>query len=137
MFLIKFIMSYFSHQFAFLEHTWADGIGKWTNSRQLFSHWKTFLISTFKKGTDYSNRGQKWSFWPSILLSKLVQNTWLLTYRVYTVSFFFKIFLMWTIFKVFIQSVTILFLLLCFGFLVVRQVGSKIPDQGSNPHPLH
>ena len=42
---------------------------------------------------------------------------------------------MWTIFKVFIEFVTIL--ILCFGFVVVRHVGSQLPDQGSNLYPLH
>ena len=42
------------------------------------------------------------------------------------IFFFFKIF-MWTIFKVFIEFVTIL--LLCFGFLALRYVGSLLPDQ--------
>ena len=44
-------------------------------------------------------------------------------------------FLLWTIFKVFIEFVTIL--ILCFGFVVVRHVGSQLPDQGSNLYPLH
>ena len=42
---------------------------------------------------------------------------------------------MWTIFKVFIEFVTILLLFfLCFVFLVWRHVGSFLPDQGLNPH---
>ena len=53
--------------------------------------------------------------------------------------FFFKIFffLMWTIFKVFTEFVTILLLFYVFGFLAVRHVGSWLPDQGWYPHPLH
>ena len=39
---------------------------------------------------------------------------------------YLKIFLMWTIFKVFIEFVTIL-LLFCFGFLASRHVGSLAP----------
>ena len=38
--------------------------------------------------------------------------------------FFLKIFLMWTIFKVLIECVTILLLFLYFGFLAARHVGS-------------
>ena len=48
-------------------------------------------------------------------------------------NFFFKI---WTSFKVFIKFVKILLLFLCFGFLITRRVGSQVPDQGLNPHPL-
>ena len=44
---------------------------------------------------------------------------------------------MWTIFKVFIEFVTILLLFSCFGVLALRHVGSYLPDQGSNLHPLH
>ena len=42
---------------------------------------------------------------------------------------------MWTIFKVFIEFVTILHV---FHVLVFasRHVGSELQDQGSNPHPL-
>ena len=43
---------------------------------------------------------------------------------------------MWTIFKVFMELVTVLFLF-CFEFLVARHVGSSFLDQGWNPHPLH
>ena len=38
--------------------------------------------------------------------------------------FFFKIFLMWTIFKVFIEFVDSIASVLCFGFLAPRHVGS-------------
>ena len=38
-------------------------------------------------------------------------------------SFFFNIFLMWPIFKVFIEFVTILLSVLCFSFLISRHVG--------------
>ena len=41
------------------------------------------------------------------------------------------------LFKVFVEFVTILLLFLCFGFLSGRHVGSQLPRQGSNPHPLH
>ena len=41
---------------------------------------------------------------------------------------------MWTIFKVLIEFVTVF--VLSFGFLAVRHVGSQLPDQRSNPHPL-
>ena len=45
---------------------------------------------------------------------------------------------MGTIFKVFIEFVTILLpVFLCFSVLAARYVGSYVPDQGSNPHPLH
>ena len=39
-------------------------------------------------------------------------------------------------FKVFTEFLTIL-LLFCFGFLAMRHAGSQIPNQASNPHPLH
>ena len=42
---------------------------------------------------------------------------------------------MWTIFKVFIEFVTILLLFLCFGILALRYVGSQLPEWGLNPHP--
>ena len=41
-----------------------------------------------------------------------------------TMTFFFKDFLMWTIFRVFIKFVTILLFFLCFGILVMRHLGS-------------
>ena len=46
-------------------------------------------------------------------------------------SFFFLIFLMWTIFKVFIELVTILFLLLFLGggVLAVRHLSSPTRDR--------
>ena len=40
---------------------------------------------------------------------------------------------MWTIFKVFIEFVTIL--LLCFHSLAMMYVGSSLPDKESDPHP--
>ena len=46
-------------------------------------------------------------------------------------------FSIWTIFKVFSEFVTIFLLFLCFGFLVVRHMGSQLSNQGSNPHSLH
>ena len=39
---------------------------------------------------------------------------------------------MWTIFKVFIESVTLLLLFCVLVFLATRHVGSYLPDQGSN-----
>ena len=44
---------------------------------------------------------------------------------------------MWTIFKVFIEFVTVLLLFYVLVFLSSRHVGSWLPDQGSNPHFLH
>ena len=41
-----------------------------------------------------------------------------------------------TIFKVFIEFVTILFLFYVLVFLAMRHVGSHFPDQGLNPCPL-
>ena len=41
---------------------------------------------------------------------------------------------MWTTFKVFIDSVTIL-LLFCFGFLAVRHMGILAPGPGIEPAP--
>ena len=46
------------------------------------------------------------------------------------------IFLMETIFIVFIEFVNNIASVLCFGSLAARHVGSQLPDQGSNPHPL-
>lgn len=51
-----------------------------------------------------------------------------------SLSLFLKLFLMWTTFKVFIDSVTIL-LLFCFGFLAVRHMGILAPGQGIEPAP--
>ena len=64
------------------------------------------------------------------------------------VPLFFKIFfffLMWTIFKVFIEFIIILFLffvcllvsVFCFSVSVMRPVGSYLPSQGSSPYPLY
>ena len=44
---------------------------------------------------------------------------------------------MQTLFKVFIEFVTILSLFYVFGFLDGRHVVSQLPNQGSNLHPLH
>ena len=44
---------------------------------------------------------------------------------------------MWTIFQVFIEFVTILLLFYVLVFLATRHVGSYLPDQELNPHPLH
>ena len=52
------------------------------------------------------------------------------------ISFLKDFFLMWTIFKVFTESVTVL-LQFCFGFLALRYVGSQLPNQGLNLHALH
>ena len=43
---------------------------------------------------------------------------------------------MWIIFKVFNEFVTILLLFHHLVSLAMRPVGSQLPDQGSNPHPL-
>ena len=43
---------------------------------------------------------------------------------------------MWTILKVFIECVTILLLFHVLVFLAKRHVGSLLPHQGWNPHPL-
>ena len=50
-------------------------------------------------------------------------------------SFFF--FLMQTILKVLHWICYNIDSVLCFGLLAVRHVGSQLPDQGSNPYPLH
>ena len=52
-----------------------------------------------------------------------------------TTFFFFKIFLMWTIFKVFIVIVIILLLFYVFGFLALRHVGSSAPQSEIKPIP--
>ena len=44
---------------------------------------------------------------------------------------------MWTIFKVFIEFVTILLLFYVLGFLAMSHVESWLSDQGLNPYPLH
>ena len=54
------------------------------------------------------------------LTRKFVLNCW------EKVFFFFFLSLNWICSSV-----------LCFGFLAARHVGSQLPDQGSNPHPLH
>ena len=51
---------------------------------------------------------------------------------------FFKMFLMWVIFKVFIEFFMVLLPLFTYiGFMVTRHVESWLPSQGLNPHPLH
>ena len=49
--------------------------------------------------------------------------------------FFFKILLMWTIFKVFIGIVIILLLFYVFGVLALRHVGSSVPQSEIKPIP--
>ena len=44
-------------------------------------------------------------------------------------------FLMWTIFKIFIEIITILLLFPVSDFFTGRHMGSYRPHQGSNPHP--
>ena len=44
---------------------------------------------------------------------------------------------MWAIFKVFFEFIKVLLLFYVLVFLAMRYVESKLPDQGSNPHPLH
>ena len=52
-----------------------------------------------------------------------------------TINFIFlKIFLIWTIFKAFTEFV--IASVFCFGFLAAMHVGSLLPNQGSNPHPV-
>ena len=52
--------------------------------------------------------------------------------------FFPKIFfLTWTIFKIFIEFITILLLFYVLVFSAMRHVGFLLPDKGSNPHVLH
>ena len=50
-----------------------------------------------------------------------------------------RIFLMWTIFKVFIEFAIIFlqFFLYVLFFLAAKHVRSQLPDQRSNLHPLH
>ena len=48
----------------------------------------------------------------------------------------FVLFLMWAIFKDFLEFDTILLPLYVFSVLAERQVGSWLPDHGSKPHPL-
>ena len=44
---------------------------------------------------------------------------------------------MWTLLKVSTTFITTVLLFLCFRFLAARHVGSYLPDQGLNLHPLH
>ena len=44
---------------------------------------------------------------------------------------------MWTIFTVFIEFATILFLFSLFGSLAMRHVGSQLPNQGWKMQHLH
>ena len=44
---------------------------------------------------------------------------------------------MWTIFKVFIEFVTISFLFYVLVFWPWRHVGSLLPDQGLNLYPMY
>ena len=48
-------------------------------------------------------------------------------------AFLILFFLMWAIFKVFIEFVTVLILFYISWFLALKHVGSYLPDQGSNP----
>ena len=52
---------------------------------------------------------------------------------------FLNIFLMWTILKIFIVFVTILFQnqYWFFFFFATQHMGSQLPNQGLNPHSLH
>ena len=50
---------------------------------------------------------------------------------IFFLRFFFFLFLMWTILKVFICYY--IASVLCFGFLATRHMGSQLPDQGLNP----
>ena len=54
---------------------------------------------------------------------------------------FFKIFLTWIIFKVFIEFFMVLlplfYINIYMGFMATRHVESWLPNQGLNPHPLH
>ena len=63
----------------------------------------------------------------------------LLAYSLFFHFIVFKDFLIWNIFKVFIEFATILLLFcLCFDFfLAVRHVGSYLLHQPLNLHPLH
>ena len=44
---------------------------------------------------------------------------------------------MWTIFKIFIESIIILLLFYALVFWALKHEGSKLSSQGENPHPLH
>ena len=57
--------------------------------------------------------------------------------RSFSLFFVLKIFLMWTIFKVFIEFVTTLLLFCVSVFLAEGCVESWLPDQALNPHPMH
>ena len=54
-----------------------------------------------------------------------------------SLQFFFKIFLMWTIFKVFTEFLKMVLLFNVLVFMTLRHVGSWLPDQESNLPPLH
>ena len=57
--------------------------------------------------------------------------------NVQQVTIFKKILFMWIVFKIFIEFVAIFLLFHVLVSLTARQVGSYVPDQGSNLHPLH
>ena len=44
---------------------------------------------------------------------------------------------MWTTFKVFMNLLQYCFCFMFVVFLATRDVGSQLPDQGSNPNPMH
>ena len=69
------------------------------------------------------------------LLLELRWPVWLIQHtNIDSLSLFFKIVFMWTIFKVSVEFVEILLLSYV---LVSWHVGSYLPDQGLNLNPLH
>ena len=79
----------------------------------------------------------------SLLISWLLLQSFLCSLFVFSVFFFnlffkdFLFFLIWTISKVFINLLQYSFCFMFWPLLAVRHVGFQLPDQGSNPHPLH
>ena len=88
-----------------------------------------FMLSAFSQLGNLTVRGQMMP--PSSL--GIFPNTVFLSFFL---SFFFKIFgWVWTIFSLYWTCYNIVSIF-CFGLLTTRHVGSQLPDQGSNPHPL-
>ena len=66
-------------------------------------------------------------------------NCAMVSFYFFLEEIFFKIFFPWCgpFLKSLLNLLQYCFCCLRFGFLAARHVGSELPDQGSNPHPLH
>ena len=74
-------------------------------------------------------------FWKDPLVCCIYQNS------INAFHFFLNAFFMWSIFEVLLNLLQYCFFFLCSGFffffLAMTHVGSWLPDQALNPHPLH